>query len=287
MKQITTILALIGISLSFTACSPSAIQVQNQGRIDYSGSTDGIIGGVAVNAADPISQSTVLLIDTQIGALCTGSLISTNLVLTAAHCTNVNPKNIIVVFSTTVPHSAADLTKMTFRRVVGGKTSDLWPQLTSTQTKNWGDIAILKFEGSLANGYKPATLASRIGSVRTGSNVVLAGFGLIDGVQKTRATELRKTSVVVADGNYSQSEFLMDQHQGRGACHGDSGGPAYLSVGSSNIIVGITSRGTQDPKDTCNGFSVYTSVAAHAAWISATSRELQVAGAGTIIPQPK
>jgi hypothetical protein len=287
LREIVAIVSLILVGLGMSGCNPNTYLPSGSVIADEN-SSETIIGGVVVGAGDSIAQSTVLLIDTDQGALCTGNLIAANLVLTAAHCTQLHPENILVVFSRIMPQSSADLKKMITRRVFGGKTTAAWPRLTAAKQKDWGDLAILKFSGSLPSGYKAVKLLSDARSLRNGMTVTLAGFGIVDGVNKIDTDALRKVDVRLSDSLWSKTEILMDQRGGKGACHGDSGGPAVVKIGSSEVLAGITSRGERDPRDHCNGFAVYTSVAANLNWIKVTAQEVGAANfRGGEMPQPK
>lgn len=236
--------------------------------------SEGIIGGSVVSATDPLAQSTVALMDIASGSLCTGTIVGANLVLTAAHCTAEDPTNIYVIFSDKLPKDIYDMQMKIARRVVGGRTSPMWASLKADQEKNWGDIALLKFSGSLPQGYKPAKLLSTIKSVTNGMPTTLAGFGLKDGVRKTESEEMRKTEVTVQSVSFSETEVMLDQSKGKGACHGDSGGPAYVTVKGASALMGVTSRGANDPNDNCGVSSIYTTVTGHLGWLKSTAKEL-------------
>jgi secreted trypsin-like serine protease len=70
---------------------------QGSTKIDY------IIGGIDVGASDPIASSTVALVmvdPNQEVSLCSGSILTSNLIITAAHCV-ANPKSVVhIVFGT-------------------------------------------------------------------------------------------------------------------------------------------------------------------------------------------
>jgi secreted trypsin-like serine protease len=274
LKEAVTILSLILVGLGAAGCNPNADLPAGSIATADTGIAETIIGGSIVDAGESIAQSTVLLVDTDKGALCTGNLIGANLVLTAAHCTQRHPENILVVFSRKMPKSSADLQKMVTRRISGGKTTSAWPNLTVSKKKDWGDLAILKFSGSLPSGYKVVKLLADARSLRNGMTVTLAGYGITDGVNQTDTDALRKVDVRLSNSKWSQTEILMDQRSGRGACHGDSGGPAIVKNGSSDVLAGVTSRGERDPRDTCSGYAVYTSVASNLNWIKATAQEV-------------
>lgn len=272
------------------ACNPVNKQsrtISSTQQLEKNSNSTGIVGGDVVAATDAIAHSTVQLMDIETSGRCTGSLIGENLVITAAHCTQIDPRNIIVIFATQVPRNFDELRQMKLRRVIGGKTSELWPKVTKDTLHNWGDIAILKFEGDLPEGYTPIKLLQKQEALQTGMKLTLAGFGLTDNIQKIRSTGLRKTTTILAHASYSETEFLMDQRQGTGACHGDSGGPALVNIQGTDYLAGITSHGTDDPKDTCLQFSVFTNVTAHLSWIQKTVAELlAIDFKGKPMPQP-
>ena len=56
-----------------------------------------IIGGTIVDASDPVASTTVLVTDGNY--ICTGSIIDTDLVVTAAHCVAAPAENLKIVFA--------------------------------------------------------------------------------------------------------------------------------------------------------------------------------------------
>ncbi|GIL17533.1 MAG: serine protease [Oligoflexia bacterium] len=278
MKNVRGILEIgilaISTASSLIACGPKYDSSMPDSPLEIVESSEGIIGGSVVDSTDPLSQSTVALMDISSGSLCTGTIVASNLVLTAAHCTSSDPTSTVVIFSTTLPDSIYDIMGKTIRHVVGGKASPLWAKLQNNQEKNWGDIALLKFSGKLPEGFKPARLLNSKKSLKDGMLAVLAGFGLMDGVKKTESSEMRKTTVSIQSVHFSETEVMFDQSKGKGACHGDSGGPAYVTIGGKSALMGVTSRGINDPRDTCGVSSIYTSVSAHMSWLKSTAAEL-------------
>ncbi|MNY53743.1 Trypsin [compost metagenome] len=106
--------------------------------------------------------------------------------------------------------------------------------------------------------------------------MTLAGYGLTDGVNKTGDNLLRKTDVQIIE-HFGKTEVALDQSQGKGACHGDSGGPAFLKVAGVEYVWGITSRGIgKDGVDDCSLFSLYTKVTAQQAFVDGALATLAV-----------
>jgi hypothetical protein len=175
---------------------------------------------------------------------------------------------------------------MQARRVVAGRTSPLWPKLDPSKRENWGDIALLRFVGDVPEGFKPAKILTRSSALKDGGVALIAGFGITDGRLQTPTDKLLKTEVTFAQARFSSSEVLFDQTKKHGACHGDSGGPAFVKVGQELLLFGVTSRGFEDPGDTCERFAVYTNMVSYAAWIKSTITALNRVTKIERIPQP-
>lgn len=282
MKQLGKLTAVTAL-LALAACAP---KVQEETYLNQR-TDSSIVGGEEVSELDPIAASTVFIFDRQVGALCTGTLISENLVLTAAHCTNSNPKALVIGFGTQLPTDKDE--HMELRLVIAGQTHPDWEKLTDSKKYNWGDLALLRFDGPLPEGAQPASLLSNAKSLKNGMRVTLAGYGVIDMVKDVSSDSLRKVDVVLTEKNYSKTELLFEQYQGKGACHGDSGGPALATSKGKLVVVGVTSRAaTEAGGRNCLEGSIYTSVAAHLNWIKKAAKELNEEGAvNQPIKQPR
>ncbi len=261
---------LLGLSTLFllSACSgqdvPSPLALgENEGSR--------IIGGVEVAFDDPIASTVVGLYDTARRSVCTGSFIGQNLVLTAAHCVTGPPSNLVVVFGLDVfgfrTGSAAA------RPVLDAELNPLWDKHQGKST-DVGDIALVKFAGAAPYEYRPARLLERLDSIADGDTVTLAGYGFNNGLEKSGNGRLHKVDVQIEKLHYAKTEFLVDQTTGRGACHGDSGSPAYATVDGEMFVLGITSRPVNDPKGTCGVSVAYTSVPAYAGWLRTAAKKL-------------
>ncbi len=258
---------------ALAACAPQVQQSTH--TTDAQG--DGIIGGKDISSSDPLIKGIVAVYNASEGALCTGSLLQNNVVLTAAHCIGEKPSDLFVLFDTVLSGSSLR------RPVDQTEVSAEWATNQDNDT-NTGDIAVLHFTGTLPAGYAAATLLTDISVLKAGATVTLAGYGISNGVTSEGAGTLRETDVTIADAAFSKTEIKLDQTHGQGACHGDSGGPAYIQVNGQYFLWGITSRGVDDPNNDCSRYSAYTDAVAYADWLKAASA--RVAAPAAPVPAP-
>jgi hypothetical protein len=264
---IVTAAALLGCSAS----PQSAIQTKADGAI---------IGGQDATGSEDFATSIAALYDVKEGGLCTATILSDTILLTASHCVESEVSNLVVLFGTSV--EAAGKARR-IRPVAGYIKSPLWEKNQNNQT-NTGDIALVRFEGGLPPGFKAATVLGDANELKDGGTVLLAGYGISDGVEQTGSGTLRSVETIIKSASFSESEVLVDQTNGKGACHGDSGGPAFIRKDGKLLVFGVTSRGVQDAMNNCSKFSAYTSATHYSQWIVETTQRLMK---GERDPAPK
>jgi secreted trypsin-like serine protease len=125
-------------------------------------------------------------------------------------------------------------------------------------------------EGSVPPLYKAADVWRGSVPLQNGSEVLLAGFGISNVEKYAGGGVLRKTHVPVADAAYGQTEVILDQSKGSGACYGDSGGPALIEVDGKPYFWGVASRGDSD----CAHRTFYTRIAPYWEWLMQASTRL-------------
>ncbi|MGK5084934.1 trypsin-like serine protease [Bdellovibrionota bacterium FG-1] len=237
-----------------------------------------IMEGTTVLPQDPIASSTVAIIskDAQGISLCSGSILAPDLVVTAGHCLNSNPKKMRVVFSQDLRKNRQNTAKLSWAQVDGGARPKDYGHLTGDEDMD--DIALLHLSSGLPSGYHEAKILDDLNALKTGKVVTLAGYGQSDPRKRGAADGagvLRKVNVKIARASFGKTEVLMDQRNGHGACHGDSGGPAFIKKGKQYFLFGVTSRGiTENPKE-CKGASVYTNLLAHQDFLKQAAENLR------------
>jgi hypothetical protein len=235
-----------------------------------------IIGGQDSTGREEFNPFVVALYDSGQGGLCTATILSDQFLVTAAHCVdNADPRMLRVIFGLDI----ADRGGVVVQSVETYVQSPVWPvrQFSEFDT---GDIAVIKFRGGLPMGYRPARVLTDPSALANGVPVLLAGYGASGAVQTPQgmdhpgAGRLRSVVTSVKNSAYSASEILVEQSAGKGACHGDSGGPAYVKLNGQLYVWGVTSRGVDDPGDTCGVSAAYTSIPFYWSWISRTVEQL-------------
>lgn len=236
---------------------------------------DFIIGGTVVTASDPVASTTVLVTDGNF--ICTGSIIDQDMVVTAAHCVAAPADTLRIVFARDLNNSVS---KSDVLPITGYLANPGW-QGEASQGVDQHDIAVIHLNGTLPAGYKPATLLSAQASaaLKKGDATELAGYGITNAQTQDGAGTLREVGVKILK-QIGTTEVVLDQRSGHGACHGDSGGPAFVKVGGQLQLWGVTNRGYPDnAPDDCVHYAVYTRIEAYADWIAQAASQLRTSSA--------
>ena len=264
------------VLVAMTGLAGCGKQLQNVNNDDAQpaiiGGTEfnGIIGGSETNGSEEFAKTIAAVFNTTQGSLCTASILSDTILLTAAHCLDGPTASLRVVFGPDI----RDAQTRIVQKVEEYKVSPLWP-FRQNEELNTGDVALVRFSGGLPAGFKPATVLADAAQLANGTKVLLAGYGQSNGVTGTGSGRLRYVEVSIENNKFSESEILLDQRQGKGACHGDSGGPAYVSVAGKLYLWGITNRGINDPRNDCSVSAAYANVLFYANWIKRTAALLE------------
>lgn len=228
-------------------------------------SGNGIVNGSSVENKNELRKSVVALVAQRSDgeALCTGSVIDEETILTAAHCVEGNPSRLEIVFETRVEGAKPDRT-----RIADGFVQN--PRWKKQSKAGRGDLALVHFAGGLPKGYRPVVLADKQTAIADGTEVLLIGYGVSDGAKRTGAGVLRETRTRIV-GTLSKSELVADGRQS-GVCFGDSGGPAFVAEADGYVQWGVASSVLNE---TCNNASVHTSVAGYAKWIQSQTAKMK------------
>lgn len=252
--------SLVIAALVLGACTPNQ---KNTAEIAAAGS--GVVGGQEIEVGSPLAKSTVGIYESEIGYICSGTLLPNNLVLTAGHCVDPKAKNLKIYFTNKM-QGADDAAK---RNVIDSVVHANYSK--EIKAENMADIAILKFEGDVPADYTPAQLLADGTQLYNGREIFVAGYGLNWTIGVSRGSGvLRATNLEIEEAQYSATETKLAQTFRKGICSGDSGGPAYLVQDGQLYVWGVASRGDSIPLPLvpkCMMYSIYTRVDAYQDWI--------------------
>ncbi|RDJ22998.1 S1 family peptidase [Bosea caraganae] len=220
-----------------------------------------VVGG---REGGPAAASTVMVLNAR-GGVCTGIVLSSRAILTAAHCTEggvdlrVHWKDgsgepVLIAPTNVSFHPEFDAKAITTRR-------------------RSVDLALLRLPSALPGRFSPATLFD--GSLpRAGTSITVAGYG-VSREGEARTTGTYRSAGLSAVEPYGPGRILIwasdpetgGKKPGAGACQGDSGGPILLG---SKDVVAVSSWSTGPKGRNCGLLSQGVLVAPQRGWIDGT-----------------
>jgi secreted trypsin-like serine protease len=241
----------IMLALSISACGNS-----------QSSSDLKIVGGENVVESDSVVSSTVALVDQEGRQFCTGTLVTSKHVVTAAHCVRGHRGAMYVAFGTKAKLGSFTREKLRVATsFVGHSKFNELAMAYDLEDTPANDIALVTMDEAAPNGHNPAPVMRQHNEVRLEEKLILAGYG--------RQAWFRQEGGILAKVTTSVSKLRTKAKEldfaspGKSACMGDSGGPAFVVRGTQLALVGVTSRGS----GTCAGEGTYTDIRYFVDWI--------------------
>jgi hypothetical protein len=216
-------------------------------------------------------------------ALCTGSILTDDMILTAAHCVDNNPQDIRIFFGRELLkegslqeqngnvqftlYEAKDYDQSSWRKVLSFTQNSKWKRL---KDQGLGDLAILHFTGGLPGGFEPVTFAPRSWIPEAGIRIRMLGYGVTNGLTHEGSGVLRQTDSEILS-SLSKTQVESDGRQ-TSVCFGDSGGPAFVEYNGEWVQWGVASSVTNSA---CNQSSIHTTVMSYETWMNKTMDHLR------------
>ncbi len=190
--------------------------------------TTRIINGTACNENNsPVVELVLTLPDGREGT-CTGNMLTSTEVLTAAHCFFESPVRVVV--------TASGVSEVATRVISHPQVSVDLSGLVNN------DVAIVRLANPVGLPTLPIVLSR---SVKSGDEIKIFGYGITEDQNLSNNTTgtLRsgEMSVSGVDSNFVSAGF--NGKDGSNTCSGDSGGPALLEFDNRIGLVGTLSTG--------------------------------------------
>jgi len=276
-----SLISLLLLSLVL-ALGCAKVEEESNGEANLSCNQFGIRNGDEIGTAE---RPLVGYLLTAQGSLCTGTLITSGTVMTAAHCVSDDADNVLspnqVVFSfgaNTLEGEKLEVAKV-----------EVHPDYTG-QVGSEGDIALLILKDKILVDTFYRVYQGEF-ALDQGESVEVVGYGQNEvgtaGIKRLGTVDFRRFTSAVSAAPNVFLEFNASQSEDQNVCPGDSGGPAIVERGGVKYIIGVASA----INGTCNSAtkSFHTSVDLYGDFIettlSAANDELPQSGTTKSLPE--
>lgn len=274
MKTTFTAAALACAATACTDSSPTPVAPQAAPQAVVQQQAPIVMGRLAGQGE---ILSTVALVGPDGHFFCTGTLIAPTVVVSAAHCfMNEAEDGWIGPDDLQIGIDSLDATPVPRAKRVAVERFTLHPDYVGDggddrRADGLGqdnDLAIVILAAPADQRPTPVLPAGMLGQLRAMTPLTISGFGITD-LNEARD---RSGQLHIGETPYlerSAHELIAGGQGLTDTCNGDSGGPAYVTLGGQRYLLGATSRAAHDADAMCGDRGIYTLVPAYQDWIDA------------------
>ena len=195
----------------------------------------GALTGAALDHGDPA----VVLVthkSATVSGLCTSTVVSPHVVLTAAHCVSAAMNGANATYRV---YLGDDIRTGDASLLFAVKATHMHPDFFADSTTTRADVGVVITDAALPVTPLPMNRAT-LPSTLTGQTVRLVGYGVTNHADDPQLTAgIRRTMSTQVQGFDAELVRVGDAtHNG---CDGDSGSPLLLTIGGSEQLIGVMS----------------------------------------------
>ncbi len=214
------------------------------GAFDYSEFLIKAVAGGKVEVLNPDSPAQHAVAVSVVGSvgssLCSGALVSKDMVVTAAHCfETLEPSSEVFIgfFNGEEQVAVAEARQVAVHKdfKMGAEKFRSFADLDVEGS----DVAILRFDDDLPAGFKPVRVLKDLSKVFVGQKVVAMGIGRTEVKDSNFAMRSVDLEIGFHNPNYVNVSMVYDPTKKKAVCVGDSGGPVFVKLGSEYFLWGL------------------------------------------------
>ncbi len=210
----------------------------------------------------------VLSRDGPSAGFCSASVIARNIVLTAAHCVTSPDDARILLRDAEGQSTMIEVAAISINP--GYRPDAVRRRLISI------DLALLRLVEPLPDGFAPVALSKSVGA-EVGKTFRVAGFGVAEEGAGRTGGVLREGELVASGPRSAILLWLTDpNHEGLGACTGDSGAPIFAAKEPVLVAVAVWAKGENGRF--CGALTQAVLIAPQRRWIESVSGAWGAAG---------